>query len=76
MKSQLPSKYPWKSSREPPGVREPQVENPCSKQTLKAQLFKDGNAANQVVSPGKVSQQFPIRSWNFFCVCARACVCV
>ena len=29
MKTQLPSKYPWKSSREPLGVREPQVENPC-----------------------------------------------
>jgi len=27
MKTELPSKYPWKSSREPLGVREPQVEN-------------------------------------------------
>ena len=27
MKTQLPSKYPWKYSREPLGVREPQVEN-------------------------------------------------
>jgi len=30
MKTQLPSKYPWKSLREPLGVREPQVENHCS----------------------------------------------
>jgi len=29
MKTQLPSKYPWKSSREPLGGREPQVENHC-----------------------------------------------
>ena len=30
MKTQLPSKYPWKSSREPlVGVRKPQVENHC-----------------------------------------------
>jgi len=28
MKSQLPSKYPWKSSREPLEVRELQVNNP------------------------------------------------
>jgi len=27
MKTQLPSKSPWKSSREPLRVREPQVEN-------------------------------------------------
>jgi len=27
MKTQLQSKYPWKSSPEPLGVREPQVEN-------------------------------------------------
>jgi len=25
MKTQLPSKYPWKSSREPVGVREPRL---------------------------------------------------
>jgi len=30
MKTQLLSKYPWKSSREPLGVRELQVENPCT----------------------------------------------
>jgi len=30
MKTQLPSKYPWKSSREHLRVREPQVENHCS----------------------------------------------
>jgi len=29
MKTQLPSKYPWKSSREPQRVPEPQVENHC-----------------------------------------------
>jgi len=28
MKTQLPSKYPWKSSHESLEVREPQVENP------------------------------------------------
>jgi len=27
MKTQLPSKYPWKPYREPVGVGEPQVEN-------------------------------------------------
>jgi len=27
MTTQLPSKHPWKSSREPLGVGEPQVEN-------------------------------------------------
>jgi len=30
MKTQLSSKYPWKSSGEALGVREPQVENHCS----------------------------------------------
>jgi len=29
MKTQLPSNYPWKTSREPLRVRETQVENPC-----------------------------------------------
>jgi len=29
MKTEMPSKYPWKSSREPLGVHEPQVENHC-----------------------------------------------
>jgi len=29
MKTQLPSKYTWKSSREPLGLREPRDENPC-----------------------------------------------
>jgi len=28
MKTQLPSNYPWKSSRKAPGIREPQVKNP------------------------------------------------
>jgi len=28
MKTQLPSKYPWKSFREPLGLREPHVEKP------------------------------------------------
>jgi len=37
MKIQMPSKYPWKSSREPLGVREPQVENPCP--SLKTPYF-------------------------------------
>jgi len=32
MKTQLPSKYFWKSSRETLGVREPQVENHWVKQ--------------------------------------------
>jgi len=27
MKTQLPSKYPWKSSRDPLGVRETKFEN-------------------------------------------------
>jgi len=31
MRTQLPSKYPWKSSREPLGVREPRDANPCFK---------------------------------------------
>jgi len=39
MKPQLPSKYPWKSSREPLGVRETQVEKQCSK-TSKLTLQK------------------------------------
>jgi len=36
MKTQLPSKYPWKSSREPLGLREPHVENHCSKVRIAA----------------------------------------
>jgi len=31
MKTQLPSEYPWKPSREPLAVRESQVENHSSK---------------------------------------------
>jgi len=34
MKTQLPSKYPWKYSREPQGVREPQVGNHWFKPTI------------------------------------------
>ena len=32
MKTQLPSKYPWKSSCEPLGVCKSQLENPCCRQ--------------------------------------------
>jgi len=38
MKTQLLSKYSWKSSRETLGVREPQVENPCSIRSARRQL--------------------------------------
>jgi len=39
MKTHLPCKYPWKSSREPLGVREPQIKNHWSKLSLLLKLL-------------------------------------
>jgi len=41
MKTQQPSKYPWKSSPKPLGVRKPQGENHCSIQIFLHGIIKN-----------------------------------
>jgi len=68
MKTQLPSKYPSKSSHEPLGVREPQVENLCP--SVNCTLFLLQNVLIEQKSNHLSEQVFLFNFFNLF-VCEQ-----